>query len=271
MQFHVSLSVSTLIASILAAAPAAGAPVVLLNDTFDSPTATPLDDADDAADAAFYAFNGGSLDVVNGALRVRGAQGSRFGSAAFTPANLGIGDSMSFGFDVSGTYSGINLIPSFRIGVFGSGDTQVAGSADGASAADDAGYTLGVNASDVFSGVVYEDVPTSLDRTTEPGGFYGGVAFTSGTQNVRLELGRWNHDLYTLRVFVNGAQRAESGFARSPTTTFDNVQFGFLDAGVPDALLLDNIKVTYTAVPEPACLGLLASAGSVLLLRRRHA
>lgn len=248
---------------------ALAAPVTLLNDTFGPAGATRGDDANDPLDVAFHAFTG-SLDVIDGTLRGHaGAANARFASSTFAPATLGVGDTITFRFDIRGIRAaGDNGILGFDFGLYnsggsGAGDDTVA-SRD--AAANDRGVLLHLwdDASNFYSGTIGRD-ETGQTLDMETGGYVGGYRFADGG---------WHTYEVAITRTPNGPAAALSydGVYRNTTTyggtemTFDNIQFG--TGSVPFDFHLDNLSVTYTAVPEPAMLGALALALGVARRRR---
>lgn len=250
---------------------------VLLND--------PFSDGDrikgaDAQDAQWWITSGGTLAVANDAvigsgnslqLTCSGSTSQRRLVANFTSADLAnTGDSitLSFDFNIFGTGSSDR---GFRFGLFDSEGTlvNVDGTAytDSMAAGDDTGYLAGISTGSYTKGYLYNEVASD---TTFMGGSGSMVILSSNDSFGAISNNAKHTAVVTvtktdagiqLDTLIDGTSLISGGDTQSLTTIFDEV--GFSGIGAQSSFAIDNVKVEYSPVPEPATmiligLGLLA-------------
>jgi hypothetical protein len=263
-----------------ALAPATGRAAIVVDDTFDGTGATRADDAADPADLGFYAFTpGASLQVVSedgtGYLLASAPSNSLFGTAALPAVTLAhVGDRLTFRCLVQAVVTGAPPQPmaEFRIGIYNSGGTASTddSAASRAAAADDKGCRLNLldDPGLFYSGTFGRDVSGESMTDYEGGNYIGALRFADGQwHSVEIEL-LLNSVGVSARVLYDGDERVNNPFFNLGVNTFDNIQFGTGTA--PLDVRLDDVRVTFTPVPEPTGVAAVAGLGAAGLFGRRR-
>jgi len=161
----------------------------------------------------------------------------------------------------------------FRFGIYnqsGTAATDVAASTD-----NDKGYFANISTGATMAHQVRRETGATLpiiagtdftqigaNNTTSPG--------ITGTldQNASIKIIKTASGV-NIVASVNGTEYLNVVDASPVTLTFDEVAFG--SASNSQTLLFDNVVVTFSAVPEPSSLILVAAGGACLWTRRRFA
>lgn len=243
----------------LLSAPAIAAPVVLVSESFDT-TSTQL---------SYFGFNNGQPQVEDGVLKVPFAPNGRFATSNFTQTTLGVGDSLTVGFQLTATRQASPV--DFRLGIYNSLGTPATdtSAASRDAAASDQGYlvTLRDDPGLFFSGVTQSDF-TGVTLEGEVGGFNGVYLFADGqSHDVKYVFRNTGAMGFAVDLYFDGALR---NTANTPggVTIFDNLQFGFGNTAL-SSVQLDNLVVQYSVVPEPVTLTAMM-AGLIPIARRRR-
>ncbi len=259
MRYHISAAVGLL--ATLPAFALAGT-TILVNEDFGS-----------SSGLSFYSYSpDGALNSSAGHLTITSAAANqRYATSTFTRTTLGIGDSITLGFKLTGSRNGPNWITDFNIGLYDSQGTYATDNSAASQAAsrDDQGYLLGLRDdwASHYSGTFGRDYAPSL--VYDSGQYMDNQTFTDGVFH-QFEMTFTRSDTNKLLVSVS-----EDGIVFYTTSisafnnvfTFDNIQF--TNGSRASTILLDDITVAYTTtVPEPASLAVLALSSATILMRR---
>ncbi len=280
------------------------APTILINDTFNdvSPTPGPTPSTRGISPAyPWYALQtGGNIEVANDTFgpiandnnyrrRLNPTTGYLVSVTNLpTPVTMAVGDVMqlTFLFNMPARHQARE---GFVFGLYNSNGTKLTADGQAGTANNDAGYSglVGVSPSGGFgAGDVWREtgtdnsgIVTGGDRATLPTTTrVTGTVNSSATHSVlfRLELLAANQMRVTeeVRLLSNNSIIANIVANDSnPLTTFDQVMIGTRQQSTTTTVewRVDNVQWTYTAIPEPATLGLLALSGGALLMNRRRA
>lgn len=246
----------------------AAAPQVLVNETYEGPM-----------NLNYYSFtSGGSITPSqtggNHYLRINTDTGYRhFGTSGFQRTTLGVGESISLGFKLSGSRDSAQWITDLNIGLFDSKGTYANDSSEASrqAARDDSGYVMYLRDdwANSFGSAFGPDYAPAMEPD---GAFFVGFAdFTDGLfHSYEMILTHQANDRLTVTLKQDGiAFWTASNLMADAGFTFDNIQFN--NGARASTLLLDDLTVTYTsAVPEPASLAVLALGAGATLLRRKR-
>lgn len=194
--------------------------------------------------------------------------------APFNTVSLGIGDSVVLSgiMTTLGTVSA-NNVTEFRWGMFdvnGSGD-NIGWLGYLAESAATSGNTVVAERDAGNPGAWMSNVGSVANQPQGP----IGVAFADGTYNFSLAYNRVGAaSLRVTAALVNPSTGYAINFDFTDTTpaTFNVNRVGFLAGSIlkADQILLNNVDVTYNAVPEPATTGLLIAGGLLILGMRKR-
>ncbi|MCP5538008.1 MAG: PEP-CTERM sorting domain-containing protein [Akkermansiaceae bacterium] len=249
-------------ATLAAFASTATAATTLLSDTFDVGATPSLgDDGDDPNDGAWTASHvGTSVTLVGDGMPQNNTLGFspdttfRYAITTFSEATLGNGDSLDISFKVRATSGPTVASGAFQ---FVLNDTNAGGYAFFSSWGDGSTNAIwhgngGLSANNSF-GIDGDD----FDVT----------GTTWHTVNATITRVDATHLTFTYGLDGTNHVNAVTVEDLTPTFTFNRLHIG--NRSSEQAFLLDDVLVTYQAVPEPSSAALLGLGGLALILRRR--
>lgn len=265
----------------------------LLNDTF-----TDLDRTNQALPASSAWFTSGStvntnIDASGGALVVKNALTNlTYFTGAGNAVNLANGESLTLSFNVS--FSAVaDAAASFRVGLYSSGTRISAdnfGNTNSAFSGSYSGYMGGVNIGSTGSNIfrVYErgtstslisgSIGTSGYALTGSGGgavktFVPDTVYSAVMTITRVDASTVSISQSYSGIFSGDSVTSTASATISDTsgvnTSFDTLAFYYNNTA---NLTFDNIKLDYSAIPEPSTFAFLAGFGALacVAIRRRR-
>lgn len=272
---------------------ASAAPITLVNDTFDTAThPTGFRTVAAGSGVPFYTRAAGTAAIVNDAglgsdalnvLDTDSSTGTSMPLIAPLPQTVTlntVGDSVTLSFRFRYTTNGTAPAGgnNFRFGLFSSSGTPITGD-NTAETDNDIGYYAGIGSggtTPATNAIFYEE-------TGGIGNILGGTDRTSIVASTNTGLGLNNNSPHTasltltrtasgvqLALSIDGAAAITGTDTSTLRTSFDQIAFGGAFATVGNGEVIDDVQVTYNAVPEPAALGTVALAVGATAIRRRR-
>lgn len=251
-------------------------------DGFNSPGATPGNDANDPTDLGFHAMHDapalqvrqveGRGGVLAASLSAPGSSRSLYASESLVePVFLSHLTEVTLGFSMRATVpGGAGGIPTFAFGLHNSMFTRVVDDSIGSyiNTLDDQGYHLYLSGSDTIQSSVQTDFSgPRLD--IESGRAINPFNFADGDwHDFRLVLrDEGDATFITFDVYIDGQLHVTDTLLPRGVFRFDTVHFGLID-GTMD-MELDDLFVSIAVVPPPGTLTLLALGVAAAGRRRR--
>jgi hypothetical protein len=287
-----SLVAATAVTSLFTACSAFGA-VVLVNDPFTDGGRT---NGTDAQDIAWWQTGAnGTYQVqtdpvtssnallrqpTNGFTRYVGFFNGTTGPN--TAQSLAVGDSLSLKFDFRYVSLPTNAANGLRFGLFNSQGTRQADEFAGNAGNNfngrlgDAGYYVGLNfgSNAAGSGVIFRETdadggPTGGGEVVGLGGGFNSVVIDTAVHSLTLTIKRISATSTDVTYQYDNTTAVTRNDSTQNTAAFDAIYIGQGSDFSP--FYVDNVNVTYTAVPEPTSVAVLGLAGLFLTSRRRQA
>jgi hypothetical protein len=268
-------------AALLVTAPLHAAPVILVNDTFEdgalpAQTATPGDDAFDPLDTAFSPFdntaspNPPTLSVTDDsgvgglgsqALLIDNNRNFTGASGSFAATTLAVGDRLDLQFTTrylnGPAASGVGFRFGLADGPGGLGYTVTVGT----------GTSTGIGFFQNDAANAYPNVNGDT-RITSSGGDSAGIG-PNEIADISLTVTRTVSGIDLTVSYDDTATQSLVTVTDVPGS-YNAFNTLLLGNGTPDNdILVDDVSVTYTPIPEPASLALVALGGLLMATRRR--
>jgi hypothetical protein len=241
-------------------------------------------DNDRTVNPAWYVIDNPANVVVNqseGVLSLgRIVSGSHtYLASHWSGTSLNIGDELQLSFRVQMTGNPGNRGNELVFAIGNNNGTTIAADGNTATYVDDFGYFsalgFGTGVSSIYRDVGGNNLlgrPGTADQTILTSSAAGALSVTNSFKDYSMTLVRTATGLdLTLTDGTNSISIADNSVPNADFYNFNMVTFGYYNRNVAHFLDVDNISVTYTAIPEPSTYAVFAGLAvlGLCILRRR--